>query len=195
MKKQCLALLAVSALLLCGTASAQAGFLDFQCTFPDDPGSTHHLWDFDYPTCSLTLQESIGHLDDDHVQMWGETEGRGISFHVTKTVQNTTIFDWIGYTIDIIPGSTPASFLLPPAATPASSPYLQWDSVLSSTTHLEFVQPVAVPTGGSVTFDFDIYLDAFGVFDFTIRQQAVPIPEPATLSLLGFGLVVLLRRR
>lgn len=195
MRKHSWVLLVVGAFLLWGTAGAQADIIDFQCKFPDDPDEVHHTWVFDFTTSTLGLQETLTHIDEDGVQVYGEAAGRGASFHVTKAVQNTSEFEWIGYTIDLILGSTSASYLLPPAATPVSSPYLQWDPLLSSVTHLEFVAPVSVPIGGVVTFDFDIYVENLGAFDFTIRQQAVPIPEPATLSLLGFGLVALLRRR
>lgn len=192
-----LAAIAAAAMLAC-TAGANAGFVEFGCEFPDDPEGAAHWWDWqENPdgTYLLTLREAIGHFGDDDVDMYGTTDEDPV-FHVTKTVQNTTDFEWISYTIDLIDlGGTGSTFVLPAASTPSSAPYLQWSAGLSSPSHLEFVSPVTVPIGGSVTFDFDILVPVTGVFDFTIRQRAIPIPEPGTLGLLGLGLVGLVRRR
>jgi hypothetical protein len=178
--------------VISGFASvASAGTItNFWCFFPDDPNSTHHTWDFNYDAQALSLEEALDHFQIDAVEMHGQTDGTKLPtvFHVTKTVQNTTTLPWIGYQLELIPGAVSPEFV----AGTGTSDIMTLN--LETPTLLEFVEPQQVPVGGFVTFDFDIMIPDGAAFDFTLRQTATPLPEPASLLLLAVaGLIV--RRR
>ena len=177
-------LLAVTAVIALA-ASAQAGFLSFDCTFPDDPLTEHHDWTFvnDQPVPELTLAEAIPAIGPDQVIMSGETNVDP-TFHVVKDILNNTGITWTGYTLTLTgPGAT--------FGPTASSSH--FGDITVSSNEIVFSQPLSVPHGDTVSLEFDINVATVGLFEFTLTQN--PIPEPATLALLSLGGIFLRRRR
>jgi len=192
MLKRSTFLAAVSLMLALGL-SAQAGFLSFDCDFPDDPCQVNHDWTFTPDDNGsvikgyLELSESIPALGYDSVAMSGETNEDPV-FHITKTVTNVTGVAWDAYELTLPAQPADVSFVngsgLSDKFNNASYPDV-WT--------LLFTAPDLVLDGQDVTLEFDIEVASTGLFGFTLTQN--PIPEPITLSFLGLGTLVLLRRR
>jgi len=167
---------------------AQAGFVNFNCYFPDDPYEYDHTWNYDFANSMLTLSESLTVLPPpagDQVVMSGETDSDP-TFTLKKTVTNTTGITWTGYDLVLLGNSTFVNGT-------ASSTKFATHSFSADFKTLYFYAPQSVLNTESVTLQVDINVPTTGLFNFTMAQH--PIPEPAMIMLLGLGVLGMLRRR
>ncbi len=194
MKKFTVVLMLIGVVTLFGTA-AQAGFVNpadspgaapFTCEFPSPVNQ--HNWTFDYSGPSLTMNEAIHSASKDLVLMSGETDSDPI-FTVVKTIQNTSGIAWTSYILSLS-GGTGATFVAGSAS--AGGKKLQT---------VDYIHPAAIKFSGAnpvkngelLTLSFDINVPTSGLFNFSLTQE--PVPEPATMALLGLGSLGLFCRR
>jgi len=123
-------------------------------------------------------------LDPRNVTMNAESHS---TFTVTSTVTNETSFTWIGYEVTLDPTDA-ATFV---AGSAGSTKFGTIHEVDAWT--LEFWAPTEVLPTQVVTLQFDIHIPDTGSYTFTLTQN--PIPEPATVAMLGFGMLALIIRR
>lgn len=167
---------------------AQAGIISFDCYFPDDPYGYDHHWDYDFVSSRLTLDERLYELPSpagDRVRISGATDADP-TFTLIKTVTNTTGETWTGYDLELIGDTT---FVDGTAGSTKFGTYSFSDDFKI----LHFYAPLPVLNGEVVTLQVDINIPTVGLFDFTMAQH--PIPEPASIMLLGLGALLLRKRK
>lgn len=170
--------------ILCGLAAtvlflnvAQAGTIEvFYCS----------QGYFNYKHARLSLIESFSELDPVTVTGGGVALS-DTTFTIAKTIANDTGITWTGYELTLDPGGN-ATFV-PDSA--SSTKFLTVN--YPSARRIEFFEPVAVLPGQIVVLQFDVHVPGSDSFTFSLTQE--PIPEPATVVLLGLGALVLLARR
>ena len=109
------------------------------------------------------------------------------TFTINITAVNHTGFTWTGYSLDLDPAGT-ATFV---SGVGGSTVFKSVEHTSPYT--LKFWAPDVVPIGGTVGLQFDLDIPGGGPHTFTLTQE--PIPEPATVALLGLGTLALLARR
>ena len=132
----------------------------------------------------LDIEEHYLGPDPFPIVVSGQTDADPI-MSIIKDVENDSDFTWTGYSITV-PDGGDITFV----GTPTSD---RMTLVSQSAYALEFGAPDAVADGEWVQFSFDVLIPSTGPFTFTLTQE--PIPEPATLGLLGLGGAVLILRR
>lgn len=110
------------------------------------------------------------------------------SFTIIVTAVNNTSFEWTGYRLDLDPLGN-ATFV----NGAAGSTVFDNTNIDYAPYTLKFWEPNPVPIGSAVGLQFDIDIPGGSPHTFELTQQ--PIPEPATVALLGLGAAVLLTRR
>ena len=174
---------------------AQAGFVNpednpgaapFSCEFP--AAGNEHEWDFDYSVPTLTMEEVIYSASPDEVLLSGETD-EDPPFTVVKTIQNTSGVTWTSYILSLSGGGG-ATFVEGSAS--AGGNKLQTVNYLHAAA-IEFTGGNPVADGELLTLSFDINVPTTGLFNFNLTQE--PVPEPATMGLLGLGGLGLFGRR
>ena len=171
---------------------AQAGLVDssLDCNFPGDPYMYRHEWSVNYGLAELTIVQTFDELGPDVAELSGETDSDLTSFTVIGRATNSTATTWTGYTLTLYDLVSKATFVNGSAGAVGSK--LQTVAYLDSTT-IEFSGDDPVLDGHLLQFQFDILVPTAGAFELTLTQN--PIPEPATIALLGLGSLALLRRR
>lgn len=112
------------------------------------------------------------------------------SFTLNLTVVNESAITWTGYELTL----DPFGYVTFVAGTAGSTKFgtIEFDEQQDPCT-LKFWAPVNVLPTQTVGLQFDIYIPGGSPHTFELTQQ--PIPEPATVALLGLGAAVLLTRR
>ena len=109
------------------------------------------------------------------------------AFTITSTVTNETSVIWIGYRLTLDPGEA-ATFV------PGSAGSTKFATINEINDYrLEFWAPAEVLPNQVVTMQFDVHIPDDGPYTFSLTQT--PIPEPATIALLGFGSLALIARK
>ena len=109
------------------------------------------------------------------------------TFNVKISTTNESGFTWTGYVLSLDPDND-ATFI----ESTASSTKFE-TALFPDAWTLEFQAPQVVLQGEVVTFDFDIDIPDDHSYTFNLTQY--PIPEPATITLLSIGGVLLLYKR
>ncbi len=130
------------------------------------------------------LTQSIYSLAPVTITMSAEAQS---TFNVTTTTTNQSGFTWTGYILFLEPQGD-AAFVEGTAESTKFNTVLYQDAWT-----IEFRAPQEVLPGEVVMLEFDLSIPDHEIYTFVLTQQ--PIPEPATMVLLGFGAVLLLYKR
>jgi len=170
----------------------QAGLVDgsLDCNFTGDPYMYRHEWSVNYGQAELTITETFIELGPDVAELSGETDSDLTTFSVIKKITNDTGITWTAYTLTLYDLVSETTFVNGSAGAVGSK--FQTVAYPDSTT-IEFSGDDPVLDGHLLQFQFDILVPTAGTFELTLTQN--PIPEPATIALLGLGSLALLRRR
>lgn len=109
------------------------------------------------------------------------------TFTITTTATNESDITWTGYLLSLDPQGN-ASFVDGSAGSTKFNTALYPDAY-----SIEFWEPQVVLPGQVVTLQFDVSIPDDGTYTFTLTQN--PIPEPASVLLLGLGGVLMLRKK
>ena len=162
----------------------------FDCNFPSDPHMYRHEWSFNYGLVELTIVETFDELGPDVGELSFETDSDLTTFTVIKKITNNTDITWTEYTLTLYDIGGEASFVEGSAGAAGSK--FRTVAYPDATT-IEFSGDDPVLDGHLVQLQLDIVIATAGAYELTLTQN--PVPEPATISLFGFGALVLLRER
>jgi hypothetical protein len=188
---------------------SRAAVVDIICRNSDCGLLPEELWSFDYDSQVLTLNETIyeigpysaginGHTDRERTIQVRCIIDSDTTITVVKNVTNKTGVPWTSY----------AQWLSGADGTPEPFFTMVKDSVKSPrlpiitypwvTTHsfMRFSGPQRILDGESFAIQFDVAVDWPGDHKLAgFDLEAGAIPEPATISLLALGALVLLRKQ
>jgi hypothetical protein len=136
---------------------------------------------------NMTITEDMGGLDLE-LRISGVTTNDPI-IAITKDVTNNSGFTWLGYEIAVNGGSN--TFV---AGVNSSDKF----TLASETANLlTFGLPSPVANGETVSFTFQILIPSTGPFQFDLSQQAIAVPEGASIVLLigSMAIMGVTRRR
>jgi hypothetical protein len=190
---KCRLVISLVAIIAFFRTSAWAAIIDIMIPLapPDLP------WTFDYDLQQLTVTDVIYQMDPDaaHYMTIDGLVDSASTFKVIRNITNSTSVTWTGYTVITMMTILPFSASIVPDT--AESTNLQTITYPEKWI-IQFSGAPFVLPGESLTISFDMCTPPGTYTDevwFTVAVCENPVPEPMTLSLLGLGGLVLLRKR
>lgn len=153
----------------------------------------------------MTLDETIYDVGLEYLERWKEyrievwrwlSKPEEVTLTIIKNITNVTGTAWTSYIEEVGSGLT---YCLPVEGSAESEklPQIAYKMHLPLPLSIEFSGPEPVSNGESFSVRFDVWFD--GTVDspakFYFELTPNPIPEPATIVMLGLGGLAILRRR
>ena len=131
----------------------------------------------------VVMTQSIANGGSAGVTMTAEAHS---TFTINTTTTNESGITWTGYLLSLDPLGS-ATFV------EGSAGSTKFDMIVYPDPHtIEFWEPQVVLPGQVVALQFDVSIPDDGTYTFTLTQS--PIPEPASILLLGLGGLMLRRK-
>jgi hypothetical protein len=185
-------------------STAQAGIFVGNPTA--DLPATDYLGSLGSPPTTATLDAVLPSYDSGYT-VSGAVDGDPLLDLIQK-LTNTSAASWASYTVTISPnaGSTidPGSIVVEPVLAPsgyanicAFLPNVVVDDALHTVTFSGNTPAEVVPVGQKVAIwiTFGVTGDSNGDYGYIVTNKATLVPEPASLTLLGCGVLMLVRKR
>ena len=190
-------------LLMLSCSTGHGAVVELQCEdVRYDPLSTD-VWSFDFDTQILTLTELRSEVPSDpfywdylnSIRMNGYLDGfRVDTFTITRNIANESPVAWTGLVMNFEGDISTNARIVDGSA--HSSVFSEVTSHTPRGSILEFSGGGVVLPGETLAIQFDVFVDARhsnGVF--RIAMDGNPVPEPASILILGCGAMMLRSRR
>ncbi len=158
----------------------------------DTSALTENSWDWNEAELDWDVSETFGAVAPASFSCGATTASTDPIITITKTIENGSDFAWTSFVLEV--DSSGGAAYVANSATVLSGNHLNNISEnINGIAVITFDSPVPVQPTEIFEISFEVQIPASTSFTLDIEQT--PVPEPASLSLLGLGAAFLARRK